>query len=192
MPRFEDVDMSAALTEAEVAAGQVPPQPVIFRQTSGSVTLTTNWQRLDLATQNVNSFPGTSPAKTVDWDATNKLFTFNAATTRNYIATLNARVQMSGITLAPLATPIYVQYRFVVPNGVSPGVDFFFPFSTTDGFLDLQEVPYNSTMRHQRLTPITADASKRANGVGCEMRINANPLTGSVSVTHFSLYMFGS
>ncbi len=192
MPRYEDVDMSAALTEAEIAAGAVPPQPVMFRQAASNITLTTSWQRIDMATLTVNSFPLMTSTRRVDWDATNKLITFNDTVTRNYVTALNARVQMSGITLAPLVTPIYAQFRFIVPNGNGPGVDYFFPFSTTDGFLDLQEVAYNATMRHQRLTPVTSDAMKRTNGVGCEMRINANPLSGTVVITHFSLYLFGS
>ncbi len=192
MPRFEDVDMTGALTEAEMAAGQVPPQPVIFRQISGNVTLTASWQRMNMSVENVNSFPSMGSAKRVDWNAGSQLFTFNDPATRNYIATLNTRVAMAGITLAPLATPVYVQFRFIVPNGNGAGQDYAFPFSTTDGMMDLQEVAYNSTFRHQRLTPITSDAMKRTNGVGCEMRLNTAPLLGTVTVTHFSIYMFGS
>ena len=193
MPRFEDVDMSAALTEAEVAAGAVPPQPIIFRQIANTPALSAaGWTRMAMSVENANTFPSMGSAKRVDYNTGTNLFTFNDTVTRNYIAAMNVRVVMAGITLAPLATPIYVQTRFVVPNGSGPGVDYAFPFSTTDGFMDLQEVAYNNTFRHQRLTPITSDAMKRTNGVGCEMRLNANPLFGTVTVTHFSIYMFGS
>ncbi len=187
MPRFEN-----GLTEAEVTQGFMPIQPRIHRQISGTVALSTAWARLDLATNNANTFSFLGAEQVVDWNVTDKLFTFNDGTTRNYIAALNAKITTTGIVAPPLAAPVYAQFRFIVPDGVSPGVDFFFPFSTGDGFMDLQEVAYVSSMRHQQLTPVTADAAKRTNGVGCEMRLSAAPLTGTVTLAYFAIYMFGA
>ncbi len=190
---FNTCDVTGDLTETEVTTGYMPMQPHISRETASPLTLTTSWQRLDLSTSTANTFGATAgPSKLVDWDATNKYFTFNDNTTRNYLATINLKTTMTGITLAPLTSPIYVQFRFVVPDGNGPGSPYFFPFTNSDGYMDLQEVAYNSSMRHQRLTPITSNAMKRATGVGCEVRINANPLTGSVQIPFFSVYMFGA
>lgn len=47
-------------------------------------------------------------------------------------------------------------------------------------------------VRHQQLTPITSDANKRATGVGVDVRISATPLTGTVTLPFFSIYMFGA
>lgn len=188
MPRFQ-----TGLTDEDVTSGQMPPQPRIFREISSGITLTTTFQRLNLATLTANTFPLVDGSeRLVDWDATGKYLTFNSGVTQNYIAALNGKVTMSGITVPPLAAPIFVQFRFVVPDGVSPGVDYYFPFSTGDGYMDLQMVSHNSSMRHQQLTPITSDAIKRATGVGCEARISANPLTGTCTLPYFSVYMFGA
>lgn len=182
-----------ALTDQEVIDGWMPPQPKIYREITTPVVLSTSFQRLDLSVNNANTFTnGLGGKKLVDWDATNKLFTFNDTTTRNYIAALNLKLTTSGVLVTPIVAPVYVQFRFVVPDGVSPGVDYYFPFSTGDGFMDLQEVAFNGTRRHQRLTPVTSDANKRATGVGCEVRTSALTLTGSLTVAAFSVYLFGA
>lgn len=183
---------SEALTETEYATGYVPQQPKHVRQIASTVTLTTTFQRLDLATLTANTFPSVGSELLTDWDATNKLLTFNDSTTRNYMVALNAKTSASGIVAPPLAAPVYMQFRFVVPDGVSPGVDYYFPHATGDGYIDLQEITYNTPMRHQQVTPVTSDANKRATGVGCDVRLSAAPLTGTVTLPFFSIYMFGA
>ncbi len=197
MPNFfntcDQAEMPAGVvTKIEVETGYMPQQPKIFREIAAPVNLTTSFQRIDLATENANTFQNLGTKKLVDWDSGSKLFTFNDTTTRNYIATLNLKATLTGVVLPPLLAPVYVQFRFVVPDGNGPGVPYYFPFSTGDGYMDLQEMAYNAPMRHQRLTPITSDANKRATGVGCEARINALPLTGTVALSYFSIYMFGA
>ena len=197
MPDFfntcDKVEMPAGVvTELEVEEGYLPQQPKIVREIAAPVNLTATFQRLDLATLTQNTFPVVGANKLVDWNPTSKLLTFNNTMTQNYIAAINMKASMTGIVLPPLLAPVYIQFRFVVPDGNGPGVPYYFPFATGDGFMDIQEMAYNAPMRHQRLTPITSDASKRATGVGCEARVNALPLTGTASISFFSIYMFGS
>lgn len=184
------------VTVTDVASGYMVPQPKIYRELSSGVTLTTSWQRLDLATlvggASGNSFAGTSPNKLVDWNPTSKLLTFNSGVTQNYIATLNAEISTAGILLTPIVAPIKINFRFVVPDGNGPGSDYYFPFSTRGGYMDLHEVAWNGQMNVQRQTPITSDAPKRATGVGCDVKLSSNPLTGSISFSGFSIYMFGN
>lgn len=181
---------AGVVTDAEVETGYMPPQPKIYREIASGLTLTTSWQRLDLSVDNGNSFSG-SP-KIVDWNAVNKVFTFNNFMTQNYLAALNIKLTTAGILITPVVIPIKVQFRFVVPNGVSPGVDYYFPFSTSDGYMDLQEIGWNGARNIQRTTLVTSDPPKRTNGVGCEVKLSSNPLTGSISASHFSLYMVGA
>jgi hypothetical protein len=196
MPDFfntsDVLNMPGVVTEANVAAGYMPPQPRIYREIGSSLPLTTSWQRLDLSVLNANTFPVAGANRLVDWNSSSKVFTFNDSTTRNYIAALNMSIATSGVLVTPIVIPIKVQFRFVVPNGVSPGVDYYFPFSTSAGYMDLKEVAWNGGDNVQRLTPVTSDLPKRVNGVGCDVRLSSSPLTGGISASAFSIYMFGS
>lgn len=172
-----------------VMAGDMAAAPKMQRDTASTLTLSTTWQTLDLATLRSNSFPlvdGTN--RLVDWNVTSDLITFNGQYDRNYLLVLNAKIITTGL-LGLLSTPSYAQFRFRVPDGVSPGTDFFFPFSASDGFMDLQTIDYNKTLRHQQITPVTADVSKRVNGLQCQMRFDAVPTLGTVTLPYFSLLL---
>lgn len=196
MPDFfntQDVlNMPGVLTDARVESGYMPPQPRIYREIASGLPLSTSWQRFDLSVNNGNTFPVIGANRLVDWNGTNKTFTFNDTTTRNYIAALNIKLVTTGILVTPVVLPVKVNFRFVVPNGNGPGNDYYFPFSTSDGYMNLQEVSWNGTELTQRLTPVTSDAMKRTNGVACEAKLSSNPLTGGITASAFSIYMFGS
>lgn len=196
MPDFfntqDALNMPGVLTNAEVESGYMPPQPRIHREIGSGLALSTSWQRVDLSIPLSNSFPSLGANKMVDWNAASKLFTFNDTTTRNYSATLNISLSSTGILLTPVVIPIKVNFRFVVPNGNGAGSDYYFPFSSTDGYMDLQEISWNGKRNIQKTTPITSDTMKRTNGVGCELKLSSNPLTGGIVASYFSVYMFGA
>ena len=187
---FIDPDV---VTGTKVTQGMMPLQPTFVREIASPVVLSSTFQRLDLATLRQNTFAEVSPdLKIVDWDSVNDLITFNNSYTQNYVAAINPKVTVASVVVTPILPTKRLQFRFVVPDGVSPGVNYYFPHATGDGFVDLGEIIYNGSWRHQQTTPITSTPDKRTNGVGLEVRLDSSLLTGTATLDYFSLYLFGA
>lgn len=160
---------------------------------SASLALTTSWQTLDFngtSAFNENTF-GIDPVsgnKMVYWDATNKLF----KVINNYDRLLNIQIfpESTSTGLGITTVPTKVQYRIVVPNGVSPGVDLVVPYldSTNPGYGDLDFVHLLSGVRHPTVNlNVKASPTVRANGFYVQFRLSNSMVLGGCNISYCSI-----
>lgn len=160
------------------------PEPRFRANRTANLTLTTSWQTVDFngtSSFNVNTFATIDGAGTrmVSWDSTNKLLKFNGDYDRNYAISFFVTTSTNLIT-----TRSILQVRFVVPNGVSPGVDLIFPFpDDATPLVDMGEVTLLAGgVRHIPLNlDLYSNAAIRTNGVRVEVRLSNSLITLGVS-----------
>lgn len=144
-------------------------------------SITTSWQRIyfdGTSPLNVNTYSIVDDVNVVTWDNDNGVFKFNhPETERNYLLTMYLEISVS-IT----NTRAMFQYRFVIPNGVSPGVDFYFPFpdNQPNAYADLGELTLFTSVRHRlESQPIYTNQQILDNGLGIEYRMSNNVAMGA-------------
>lgn len=171
--------------------GQREPRLRVNR--TASLALTTTWQTIDFngtSTYNVNTF-GKDPVSgnnLVWWDSANQLMRFYEQYDRNY------KLEFYANTITTiLTTKASLQYRLVVPNGVSPGVDIYFPFpelGASGAYADVGEVTLLATGVSHGVNPQSLyliDAI-RTNGVKLQLRLSNNLFTlGTCTLTSCNL-----
>lgn len=156
------------------------PEPRIRVNKTSTQAMTTSWQTLDFdgtSTFNVNTFGSVDAAgnKMVQWDSTNKLFKFMGDYDRNFDTTLFLSTSTNLIT-----TRASIQVRYVIPNGVSPGVDLYIPFpDESQPYVDAGEVTLLANgVRHLPLpNPLYSNATIRANGLRVQVRLSNSLIT---------------
>ncbi len=165
---------------------------------AAQLTLSTTWQRImfgDANPRNTNSFPVESNGQhTVAWDAANGLFKFSAPEDRNYRYQFYGKFTCSNPITLLTAAPIQVQFRLVIPNGISAGVAATLPFpglDGLDGYGTLGLVNFNAETRMKDGDIIYASSNIRTNGVGFDMRVSAVPVLGSVKLTLATALIYG-
>jgi hypothetical protein len=97
-------------------------------------------------------------------------------------------------TTTLLTIRAFMQIRFVIPNGVSPGVDFIFPFTNNGAYVDLNEVTILSTAQNNKpfSIPLYTNAAIRANGFRVQARLsNALSIGGTTTLNYASLLIQG-
>ena len=159
---------------------QAAPRMRVSR--SASLTLSTSFQRLDFtgaSTYNVNTFgiDPTSGNPMVYWDATNKLFRFYNGMDQNLMLTFFGQT-----TASLLSINANLRLRFVVPNGVSSGVNLTFPFPDGPGYTDVWPVTMTNTTARTYVLPIYISAPIRNNGFYVEAALS-NALAIGTAVT---------
>lgn len=181
-----------------VAQGTMASAPKLQRVTSGSLSLSTSWQRIDFATALVQEFPVITDAglRTVDWDAGNKLLTFNDTVNRNYVAYFTLEHSATGVALPPIMPPVSVQLRYTVPDAGGAGVDFHFPnngAASGNEYMDFLPTLANGTWVDHHPVHIPAGAVLRAHGAGIEVRLSASlPALATASVDRAIVYLVAS
>lgn len=154
--------------------------PVFRVNRSATLTLSTAWQIIDFngtSTYNRNTF-GIDPVssnKMVYWDSTNKIIKFVADYPKNFSFTLYPETSANLIT-----TRATLQFRYVVPNGISTGVDLIVPFvDAATPYGDLGEVTILANgMRHAQISlPFNITPSVASKGVRVEMRLSNSLIT---------------
>jgi hypothetical protein len=156
--------------------------------------LTTSWQTINFNASeslNVNTF-GINPPNgklMFEYDPVTMLFKYYG----NYDNAFFISFQFQSTTTI-LTTRATLQLRFVIPNGVSSGVDFFFPFSDRGGYVDINEITLlsfaqNNTGFEQN---IYTNAALRANGFKIQVRLsNALAGIGTSTLNYASLRIQG-
>lgn len=181
-------------TDKDIQDGRVESSPRIRVNRSAALTLTTAWQRLDFngnSTLNVNTYPKTNGTDyDVFYDATNKIFKFMTTVDRNYTVSMYLKTTASSLLNTVNLTMATIQLRFVVPNGNEDGTDYYFPFPGEDGLLDLNLVNSVSPWRQEYFSSIFADARKRSNGVGVDVRIS-NTVLGTIMLASANTLIYG-
>lgn len=162
---------------------------------SATMTITTTFQRIDFSGSsalNLNSFPNLGVTPMVSYDSVNKLFKFNHDNGRdyNYTSVFGAKTTVTILTVLSS-----LQYRFVIPNGVSAGVDFYFPYPDSVGYADLGVITaVTDTALNPAVLPIYTNTAMRTNGVGIDVRIST-PLALTATCTsndiNFLIYANG-
>lgn len=153
----------------------ISKQPRIRVNRTASLALSTTWQRIDFngtSQYNVNTF-GKDPVsgnQMITWNAVDKLFRFYNKIDTNYLMFLNVTT-----TVTAVATPASLRLRFVIPNGISPGVPNYFPFPEEGGYIDIGAVTLLAIGMSTKMAipiPLYLENSIRANGIGVEMCIS--------------------
>lgn len=140
-------------------------QPRLRVNRSASLSLSTNWQKIDFngtSSRNINTF-GKDPVSgnpMVMWDSNAKLFRLYDID-QNMLCFLNMTTTTSLLTVR--AT---LQYRCVIPNGISAGVNDYFPFPEEGGYADAMEVTIlAAAMNHNvQQIPFYLQDTIRSNG----------------------------
>jgi hypothetical protein len=114
-----------------------------------------------------------------DYDTATSLFKYYGNYDQGFFISFQFKT-----TSTVLTTRASLQLRFVIPNGVSPGVDLYFPFSGQGDYVDLSEVTLLSVAQNNIPFEqnIYTNAALRINGFKIQVRIS-NPLAGIGTVT---------
>jgi len=154
-------------------------EPRIRVNRSAALVLSNAWQDIDFngtSAQNANTFgKDTISGKPMVWyDQSTKLFRFYNLYDKNYIFRMDPAT-----TATLLTTRATLQYRLVVPNGVSAGVDFYIPFSDDGGYGDISEVTIiSTTMLHKSvILPIFVENKIKTNGFKVQMKLSNSLIT---------------
>ncbi len=162
-------------------------EPRLRMNRSASLVLSTTWQTVDFngtSTYNVNTF-GKDPVSTnslIWWDSTNKLFRFYNQYAKNYVVTFYVTT-----TATVLSTRATIQYRIVIPNGISVGVDLYTPFPDTQAqaYSDIGDVTILSSMQHKAENiGIYADNLLKTNGCYIQVRLSNLVPLGTVTLNN--------
>lgn len=168
-----------------------PLDPRLRVSRSATLALTTSFQKIDFTAGasdplNVNTFGNSSDGTNmVTWDTTNKLFKINYPEDRNFTAFFGVRITTSLLTVR--AT---FQYQLVIPNGVSPGVDFVFPFTDFGGMVDMFEVTILAIpMNKLDSIPLYANQVLRTNGFYIQCRLSNALITLGTSTLNYAFFL---
>lgn len=156
-------------------------QPRLRVNRTASLSVTTSWQKIDFSGSsalNVNTY-GKDPVSgnpMVMWDSTAKLFRFYNKNDQNYIVFFNAITSVNLIT-----TKATLRYRFVIPNGVSAGVNFYFPFpdNQSTAYVDAGEVTLLAGGVNHSISPLPLYVNDliRNNGLWIEIQLSNSLVT---------------
>jgi hypothetical protein len=189
------LDSSQLVTQANIASGTIPAGPRIRVNRAASLTLSTTFQRIDFNGTdaiNVNTYPtNASSQKFVDWDSTNKKFLFRTTVDRNYIASIYLTTTNTSLLNTVNLTSASLQMRFVVPNGVSAGVDYYFPDPLNRGLIDLSLVNSVSPWTQNYLDVVYANSLIQANGLAVDIRLS-NTILGTTTLTAAAMLVYST
>lgn len=161
--------------------------PVFRINRSATLALSTSWQTIDfngISTYNKNTFgiDTASGNKLVYWDSTNKLIKFVTDYPKNFSFTLYPETNTNLIT-----TRATLQFRYVIPNGISTGVDLIVPFvDASTPYGDIGEVTILANgFRHSPISlPFSITPSIATKGVRVEMKLSNSLITlGACNLT---------
>lgn len=147
------------------------------------LVLTANWQDVvfdGTSPYNVNTFGNDSEGrKMVTYTSNPNKFMFYELYDQNYQVNFFAKT-----TATIVSTGVMMQYRLVIPNGISQGNDMYFPFPDGDGFADLAFVSVKLGAVNHIATPIPMylNSTIKANGVRMQVRLS-DSLVGIGSIT---------
>lgn len=152
---------------------------------SAAMSLSTAWQTVQFtggSTLNGNWFPSVGGVKMVYYDTGTDLFMFSSPNNkdRHYALQFNVSAVTNLVT-----TRANIQYRFIIPNGISPGIDLAFPNPDGVGFADLIEatVIANTVFSKQEQQHIYTNSALRANGLKLQLRLSQSLITLGTCVT---------
>jgi hypothetical protein len=144
---------------------------------TASLSLTTDWQTLSFngtSDFNFNTYAidPTSGNKMIWYDTSANLFKVYGEYDKQLSFQLFIRSTTNIIT-----TSANLQYRIVIPNGISPGVPLNFPFPEDGGYGYLISLTRLTTAVNNTTTPIAiyANSAIRTNGFYVQVRLS-NPL----------------
>lgn len=159
-------------------------QPRLRVNKTTSLNLTTSWQDVvfnGTSTYNTNTF-GIDPVsgnKMLYYDSANNLFKFYDKVDKNYSFTFYVST-----TATLISTGNTIQYRMVIPNGISAGVDLYFPFPDSGGYSDLSYIALKTGTVNHNAEPIAVyiNDQVRTNGLKVQVRLSS-ALVGIGAVT---------
>jgi hypothetical protein len=158
-----------------------PRQPRLRVNRTATLSVNTTWQKIDFSGTsnfNVNTYgkDPTSGNQMVMWDSSAKIFRFYNKNDQNYIVFFNAITTVNLIT-----TRATLRYRFVVPNGISAGVNLYFPFPDTQAtaYVDAGEVTLLAGGMNHNVSPLPLYVTDviRNNGLWLEIQLSNSLIT---------------
>lgn len=171
------------------AQNNTVPEGILRLTATNPITLSTTWQKVDFngtvgVGQNRNTY-GKDPVtgnNTVWWDSTNKLFRIYDQYDKNYQITFFPITTTTGL----LTTRATIQYRIVIPNGVSAGVPLYAPYSDvqSQAYVDIGEVTLllGGVQHSPSSLGLQVGALTRTNGFYIEVRLS-NAVLGSAALS---------
>jgi len=154
-------------------------EPSLRVNISSSFGITTSWQTVvfnGTSALNFNYYPKdpTTGNQMIHWDGVNNKFRVYGDYNRQITLQLFAKT-----TTTIIATSSNLQMRIVIPNGVSPGVDFYFPFPEDGGLADIADITKLTEPLSFTITPLSiySNSAIIANGFYIQLRLST-PLLG--------------
>lgn len=151
---------------------------------TASTVLTTTFQTIQFngtSTLNFNTYPieSVSGKQYVWYDSTNNLFKVMGEVDKNLTVQFFFKT-----TTTALAIGTSLQYRIVIPNGVSPGVDFYFPFPDDGGYGEIMTLGLVTTATNAITVPLSvyANQSLRTNGFYLQARLSQAITLGTSTI----------
>jgi len=161
-------------------------EPRLRINRTASLSLSTTWQDVvfnGTSSYNINTY-GKEPVTgnpMVYYDSATNLIRFYEQYDKNFNITLYLS------TIATLiSTRATLQYRFVIPNGISAGVDSYFPFPDSNSWADIGEVTITALQINHAAEsiPLYLTNTIRTNGIKLQLRLSNSLITlGTASLT---------
>lgn len=160
-------------------------QPELRITRTTALTLSTTWQ-----TVSFNSLTGGDNRNTYGIDpVTGKNFVWYDTATSKFMFISNYDKHFSlqlffSATVTAISTRSRMQYRIVIPNGISQGTDAYFPYPEQGGYADLGEITIDLFQRTLSTGTINATARQalRTNGFYIQVRLTAAITLGTATL----------
>jgi len=151
---------------------------------STSLLLSTSWQTLSFngtSTNNFNTYgndPNTS-VPMISYNTTSNLFKVAGEYDKN----INVQLFFNTTTTA-ISVGTSLQFRIVIPNGVSPGVDFYFPFPDNGGYGEIMTLGLVTANMNSTTVPLAvyANSALRTNGFYIQVRLSQAITLGTCTI----------
>jgi len=161
---------------------------------SSSLSLTTSWQTLNFngtSTNNFNTY-GTDPStgnKMIWYDTANNLFKFYGEYDKN----INMQIFVKTTTTL-ITTPATLQYRCVIPNGISAGVDLYFPFPDDGGYGEIAGLTTVTSGINLSIEPLNVyiNSNIRTNGFYIQVKLSNALITLGTSTVNSAAVVISS
>lgn len=157
-------------------------QPFMRVNRTEPIVLTTSWQDVvfnGTSTNNGNTYGQDSlGVKFTRYDLATNRFIFKSDYTKNIQVQIFPQT-----TTTNLINATALQYRFVIPNGVSNGVDFYFPFPDAGGYGDLISLTRFSFTTNNITVPLEIRLTERIRTNGLKLQFRLSNALGGIGTS---------
>lgn len=149
-------------------------EPRLRVNKSTSLVLSTTFQTISFngtSTSNFNTYGTDNSGNKMIWyDTSANLFKVYGEYDKNLTVQFFFRTTTTAIAIGTT-----LQYRIVIPNGISPGVDLYFPFPDDGGYGEIATLGLITASMNSQTIPLSiyANSAIRTNGFYLQARLSA-------------------